>query len=78
MRATAADTSFVRAGASPSQKGSEGGAPCASATRTMPGSTFRILHEALPSWKMSPALASTAKSSFSVPTRSPAGSSSTR
>ena len=34
---TSADSSAVRAGASPSQNGTEGGAPCASTTRTMPG-----------------------------------------
>ena len=33
---TALDSSSLRAGASPSQKGMVGGAPCASATRTVP------------------------------------------
>ena len=32
-----------------------GGAPCASATRTVPLVTCRICHDALPSWKTSPA-----------------------
>ena len=78
MRDTAADSSRVLAGASPNQKGTVGGAPCASATRTTPGSTRRIRHEVLPSWKMSPPLASMAKSSSSEPTRVPSGSSTTR
>ena len=36
---TARESSSLRAGASPSQNGSVGGAPCASATRTTPGPT---------------------------------------
>ena len=67
-RDTACESSSVRAGASPSQNGIVGGWPCASSTRTMPGSTRRIRHEALPSWKMSPAMLSMAKSSLTVPT----------
>src|SRR5216110_2389063 len=65
---TARDSSSLRAGASPSQNGIVGGAPLASATRTTPLPTCMICHEALPSWKMSPALLSMAKSSLSVPT----------
>ena len=52
-----------------------GGCPFASATRTMPGSMRSTRHEALPSWKMSPAFDSTAQSSFTVPTSVPSGSS---
>ena len=44
-----------------------GGAPFASATRTVPLVTCRICQDAFPNWKMSPALLSMAKSSFSVP-----------
>ena len=66
-RLTAADNSSLRDGASPSQKGRFGGAPFASATRTVPAPTWRICHDALPSWKMSPAALSMAKSSLSVP-----------
>src|SRR5258708_7003631 len=64
------DSSSVRAGASPRQKGTLGGAPWASSTSTRPDfpSTRRIRHEVLPSSMMSPALLSTAKSSSSVPT----------
>ncbi len=51
-----------------------GGSPFASATRTMPGSTRRMRQEALPSWKMSPPLLSIAKSSLTVPTTVPSGS----
>ena len=40
--------------------------------------TCRIRQEALPSWKMSPALLSMAKSSLSVPTNVSSGSSTTR
>ena len=75
---TARDSSSLRAGASPSQKGIDGGAPLASATRTTPVVTCRICHDALPSWKMSPALLSIAKSSLSVPTNVSSGSSTTR
>ena len=52
--ATAADSSGVRAGASPSQNGMVGGAPWASTTRTRPASTRRMRQERLPSRKMSP------------------------
>ncbi len=38
----------MRAGASPSQKGTDGGAPWASTTRTMPASTRRIRQDVLP------------------------------
>ena len=43
-------------GASPSQNGMVGGAPCASSTRTRPLSTRRMRHEVLPSRKTSPAM----------------------
>ena len=39
---TSSDSSAVRAGASPRQNGTDGGAPWASTTRTVPGSTRRI------------------------------------
>ena len=55
-----------------------GGAPFASATRTMPAATCSTRHDALPSWKMSPAMLSIAKSSFSVPMNVSSGSSTTR
>ena len=41
-RATACDSSLLRPGASPSQKGMLGAMPCASATRTVPRSTRRM------------------------------------
>jgi hypothetical protein len=75
VSATAADSSIVRPGASPSQNGMVGGAPWASSTRTFPDSTFRIRQDRLPRRKMSPAMLSMAKSSFTVPTNVPAGSS---
>ena len=71
---TEADSSAVRAGASPIQKGMTGGWPRASSTRTRPGSTLRMRHEVLPSWKMSPAMLSIAKSSLTEPTTVPSGS----
>ena len=77
-RETASDNSSVRPGASPSQKGMPGGWPCASSTRTMPELTRRIRHEALPSWKISPAILSTAKSSLTVPMNVSLGSRTTR
>ena len=72
-------SSCVRAGASPRQKGTVGGAPCASSTSTRPvlPSTRRMRHEVLPSSMMSPALLSTAKSSSRVPTTVPSGSATT-
>ncbi len=75
---TSAESSGVRDGASPNQNGIVGGAPCASTTRAMPGSIFRICHEVEPSRKMSPAWLSTAKSSLIVPTKLLSGSASTR
>ena len=75
---TARDSSSLRAGASPSQNGIVGGAPFASATRTLPPATCRMSHDALPSWKMSPALLSIAKSSLSVPMNVSSGSRTTR
>src|SRR6476620_6014891 len=75
---TACESSFVRPGASPNQKGIPGGCPPASSTRTTPELTPRIRHDALPSWKTSPAMLSTAKSSFTVPMTVSPGSSSTR
>jgi hypothetical protein len=64
----------VRAGASPSQNGTEGGAPWASTTRTTPASTRRMRHEVLPRRKVSPAMLSMAQSSFTVPTTVSSGS----
>ncbi len=46
-------------------------------TRTRPGSMRMIRYEVLPSWNTSPARLSTAKSSLTVPTSRPCGSSST-
>ena len=77
-RDTARESSSLRAGASPSQNGIVGGAPCASRTRTVPATTCVICHDALPSWKMSPPLLSMAKSSLSVPTNVSSGSTTTR
>ena len=71
------DSSSLRPGASPSQNGIVGGAPCASSTRTRPRSTRRMRYDMLPSWKMSPAMLSTAKSSLTVPTIVACGSSTT-
>ena len=76
-RETSRESSNVRPGASPFQNGIEGAAPCASSTRTRPGSTRRIRHEVVPSKKTSPAMLSTAKSSSSVPTTTPSGSATT-
>ncbi len=74
---TASDSSSVRPGASPSQNGTEGGAPCASSTRTRPGSTRLMRQELVPSRNTSPARLSTAKSSSTVPTALPSGSATT-
>src|SRR5580692_558152 len=76
---TCADNSCVRAGASPLQKGTLGGAPCASCTSIRPAlvSMRRIIHDVLPSSMMSPRLLSTAKSSSTVPTTTPSGSATT-
>ena len=46
-------------------------------TRTRPASTRRMRHERLPSRKMSPAMLSIAKSSLTLPTKLPVGSSTT-
>src|SRR6478735_8965609 len=73
-RETDSESSSVRAGASPSQNGMLGGWPFASSTRTRPASTRRMRYDVLPSWKMSPARLSMAKSSLSVPTKIPVGS----
>ena len=78
ITAIAAESSGVRAGPSPSQKGTEGGAPWASATRTTPCSTLSTRQEAFPSWNTSPMFDSTAKSSSSEPTVMPSGSTCTR
>ncbi len=75
---TSPDSSAVRPGASPSQKGTDGGAPWASTTRTVPGSTRRIRHEVVPSRNTSPAMLSMAQSSFTVPTNVSSGSATTR
>ena len=72
------DNSAVRAGASPIQNGIVGGAVPASRTRTTPSSTLRICHECVPSRKMSPAIDSTAQSSFTVPMNVSSGSATTR
>ena len=77
LTAISVESSAVREGASPSQNGIVGGLPFASATRTTPGSTLRMRQDVLPSWKMSPVLDSMAKSSSSVPTSVPSGSSNT-
>ena len=75
---TSSESSRVRAGASPSQKGTDGGAPNASTTRTVPLVTRVIRHEVLPSKKMSPAIDSIAQSSLTVPMNVSSGSASTR
>ncbi len=75
---TSRESSSLRAGASPSQNGMLGGAPFASATRMTPVSTWRTCHDVLPSWKMSPAMLSMAKSSFTVPMNVSSGSTTTR
>ena len=52
----------VRWGASPRQKGSVGGAPWASSTRTRPAASMRWMRQLeLPSWTTSPGPESTAK-----------------
>jgi len=63
----------VRAGASPSQKGTVGAAPPASMTRTVPTSTLRTRQAWVPSRKTSPMFASTAKSSWREPSVTPSG-----
>ena len=75
---TSWDSSLVRPGASPCQNGTDGGAPCASTTRTVPGSTRRIRQECVPSRKTSPGLLSTAHSSWTDPTCASSGSAMTR
>ena len=75
---TSCDSSTVRPGASPSQNGTDGGAPCASTTRTTPGSTRRIRHEVVPSRNTSPAMLSIAQSSLTEPTTASSGSATTR
>jgi hypothetical protein len=72
--ATSAESSRVRAGPSPSQKGMVGAAPPASSTRTLPLSTRRMRHEVLPSSITSPAMDSTAKSSSTEPIKVSSGS----
>ncbi len=74
---TSPDSSALRPGASPRQKGTLGGWPCAFSTRMRPSSILRMRHDSLPSWKMSPAIDSTAKSSSSEPITVPSGSAST-
>ena len=75
---TSSDSSTVRPGASPSQNGADGGAPCASTTRTVPGSTLRIRQDVVPSRNTSPAMLSMAQSSFTVPIGVSSGSATTR
>ena len=76
-RPTSSDSSSVRPGASPSQNGIVGGAPCAFCTRTIPFDTRRIRHDVVPSRKTSPAIASIAKSSPTEPTTVSSGSATT-
>ena len=76
-RETAAESSSLRAGASPTQNGSVGAMPRASSTKTLFTSTFCTRYEVLPSWKMSPGMLSNAKSSPIEPMRRPSGFSTT-
>ena len=78
MAETSPDSSRVRPGASPNQNGIVGGWPWASSTRTVPVWIRRIFQGVLPNRKMSPAMLSMAKSSFTVPTIVPSGSAMTR
>src|SRR5579864_994499 len=72
------ESSSVRPGASPSQNGIEGGAPCASSTRMRPADSTRRMRQLMfPSRTISPFKLSTAKSSCSVPTTVPSGSATT-
>ena len=75
---TSSESSRVRAGASPNQNGTEGGAPCASTTRTVPLVTRVMRQDVLPSRKMSPAIDSMAQSSLTVPMKVSSGSATTR
>ena len=75
---TSSESSTVRPGASPSQNGTDGGAPCASTTRTTPGSTRRIRHDVVPRRNTSPAMLSMAQSSLTVPMNTSSGSATTR
>ncbi len=76
--ATWPESSAVRAGASPRQKGMFGAAPCASSTSTRPlDVTRRMRHDVFPSSITSPAMLSTAKSSSTVPIGVPSGSATT-
>ena len=68
----------MRPGASPSQKGTDGGTPWASTTRTVPPLTRVIRQEVLPSRKTSPVIDSIAQSSLTLPTRVSSGSATTR
>ena len=76
-RETAAESSSLRAGASPTQNGSVGAMPRASSTKILFTSTFCTRYEVLPSWKMSPGMLSNAKSSPTEPMRKPSGFSTT-
>ncbi len=68
------DSSSLRAGASPSQNGMRRRLRRARPRRARgPRSTRRIRYDVLPSWKMSPARLSIAKSSLTVPTSVPCG-----
>ncbi len=65
--ATPSERTAVRCGASPSQKGMLGGAPCASSTSTLPCGSMRWMRQlVLPSRTTSPGEESTAKCSSSV------------
>src|SRR5271170_5613599 len=75
--ATCCESSIVREGASPRQKGTLGGAPFASSTDKEPDCTRRIRQEEFPRRKISPLRLSTAKSSSTVPIIVPSGSATT-
>src|SRR5271170_7810820 len=75
--ATCCESSIVREGASPRQKGTLGGAPFASSTDKEPDCTRRIRQEEFPRRKISPLRLSTAKSSSTVPIMAPSGSATT-
>ena len=74
---TSSESSGVRLGPSPNQNGMVGAMPRASTTRTRLPSMRMMRHDMLPSRNTEPAGASMAKSSSSVPTRTPSGSATT-
>jgi len=77
-RETSSESSSVRPGASPSQKGIVGCLPAASRTRMTPLVTCTICHGCVPSRNTSPCIDSIAKSSLTVPMNVSDGSISTR